>query len=174
MAKPPTFKDYLIADTGLVRKTAYDPEQHKVPSKDEVRLCINFIETCITKTPKFSSSKTADNDSYHLKNATESWFDQYVSNGAFILAAKRLGFRMEPEAPNARFNMEKQASIESCRKFWAWHIAQYAIDAHVKSFDSKSKQHLWNEYRHFCKEKLNRCPPVRKIEFWLFLDKPEI
>lgn len=173
MAKLPAFKDYLLADTGLILKSAYNPEQHKAPPKDEVHLCEKFIEICIDNVSKVSFS-SSNNHSYHLKHAVESWFGHYVSNGAFILAAKKIGFRIEPEAPNARFNMKKKASMESCQKFWAQYITQNEFYASVTSFSSESKQHLWDEYRHYCMEKLHRCPPVRKLDFWLFLDPPEL
>jgi len=85
------------------------------PPESAIQHCVKFIETF--GTPLKSMCRTAT--SYGHKHRVERWLrdvirqPDYIPNGAFIVAALRLGYRAEqhePGSPNAVFNMRLRAS----------------------------------------------------------------
>jgi hypothetical protein len=87
---------------GLYPAKSYGPE---VPNEAEIARSIAWLEEWSdflkTFNPRIESS-------YGLKHSAESWAGDYVSNGAFIEAARRLGYQIKPRdfaSPNATFNM---------------------------------------------------------------------
>lgn len=101
----------LVSDALRMRNTQIEPQdQDRVPRESEVRRCTAWLKKYATprKTPN------REIGSYGLKHIVEKWAGAYVSNGAFILAAHRLGFQMIPDdplSPNATFyaNYEEAA-----------------------------------------------------------------
>jgi hypothetical protein len=77
----------------------------ELPDECEVSRAIAWLEEWAdflkTFNPRIQSS-------YGLKHYAENWTGDYVSNGAFIEAARRLGYQIKPSdygSPNATFNM---------------------------------------------------------------------
>lgn len=84
------------------------------PDESEIEVCTAWLRKFADPTPRIRRKHT----SYGLKHAVERWTAReqgtrgYVSNGAFIEAARRLGYRIEPTSPgspNAFFNIELDA-----------------------------------------------------------------
>lgn len=80
------------------------------PPEDAVEHCRTFIESFGRRTPRFCRTAT----SYGYKHLVEAWLRDttgtrvYIPQGAFILAALRLGYRVEQareDSPNAVFDM---------------------------------------------------------------------
>lgn len=80
------------------------------PAASQVEHCRRWIERHCTPTKRIQNGKNA-RGSYYLKHQVEEWLrasgePDYVSNGAFILAAHSLGYQVELDGePNARFSM---------------------------------------------------------------------
>jgi hypothetical protein len=89
--------EYTIAENGLVteyyRKREAKLKENttyldSLPVEEEVALCMAWLE-------QFATPRKTVNPrmgSYGLKHVVERWAGNYVSNGAFILAAHRLGY----------------------------------------------------------------------------------
>ena len=86
-----------IDANGIVHK---EPGSPPVPS--EVELCRDWL--LLYATPATSCGRRS---SYGLKHDVEKWAGRYVSNGAFILAALKNGYRVRswPDSINATFFM---------------------------------------------------------------------
>jgi hypothetical protein len=93
---------YEITTTGLIsepyRKRNAKSDLWSIgeqPPESEVNLCVEWLEKYATprKTPNPNTG------SYGLKHIIEKWAGTYISNGAFILAAYRMGYRVIPEEP---------------------------------------------------------------------------
>lgn len=103
---------YRIADMGLVspllekrfEREYGKPFDGKPPEEGQVRLCMEWLK-------RFARPRKTVNyriGSYGLKHCVEGWDGDYVSNGAFIEAAYRLGFEIiqgGPLSPNAGFRL---------------------------------------------------------------------
>ena len=95
---------YEVTANGLVSKYNKSGWEKREPPDDEILLCVEWLE-------KFARPQKGINHkmgSYGLKHVVENWAGSYVSNGAFIAAAMRLEYRIEPDeprSPNARFRM---------------------------------------------------------------------
>lgn len=82
------------------------------PPEKEVRLCRRWLRKFATPTRDIEHTRA---HSYELKHRVEDWTQimggmEYVSNGAFIIAAIREGYRavkvrFRPDSINACFNM---------------------------------------------------------------------
>ncbi len=95
--------NYFIDRNGI---TDTQPEEKNLPKENEVALCKQFLSQ-IGQNKQFSGSRT----SYGYKHDVEKFFDQYVSNGAFIQAAQELEFDIQrewPDSPNAIFKFRKK------------------------------------------------------------------
>lgn len=75
-----------------------------LPEETQVTLCIEWLKT-------FATPRKTVNDkigSYGLKHVVERWAGIYISNGAFILAVYRMGYKIIPNyplSPNTRFRL---------------------------------------------------------------------
>ncbi|QDV41414.1 hypothetical protein Enr13x_12530 [Stieleria neptunia] len=74
------------------------------PSPELVAICLRWLE-------RAEKIKTPGLNSYGLKHAVERWAGEYVSNGAFILAAHELGFRMIPDDRTWRATLNVDVGI---------------------------------------------------------------
>jgi hypothetical protein len=100
---------YDITEIGLVseayrRKNAKGDQSYldREPVESEVMCCIDWIDQYTTPR-KTANTRTS---SYGLKHVVEKWAGTYISNGAFILAAKRKGVKIvpfDPSSPNVWF-----------------------------------------------------------------------
>jgi hypothetical protein len=72
------------------------------PKPEEVEICKTWIE--LYGRPK---KAFGNRSSYVLKHVVERWAGEYVTNGAFIEAARQLGYEYEriDRTPNAVFKM---------------------------------------------------------------------
>lgn len=103
--------EYEFTDEGLItvyrRKRQSKRKTETIdgpPNEKEVKLCMSWLE----KFAKPASMRFRRMGSYGLKHVVERWSGIYVSNGAFILAAHHLGYRIspdDPQSPNAMFYM---------------------------------------------------------------------
>lgn len=92
-------------------KTAQDK-----PNEHEVELCVQWLKLHAQMTNRIASRGPT---SYQYKHDVEYWLrdlgrSEYISNGAFIVAAQRLGYVVERESPgscNAVFNMKTGAAL---------------------------------------------------------------
>lgn len=98
---------YDITANGLVsdlyRQKHGDSACSELPNEDQVRVCLDWLAQHARK------RKTVNHEvySYGLKHIVERTVG-YVSNGAFILAAHRAGYKIVPDDPlslNAYFNI---------------------------------------------------------------------
>lgn len=90
--------EYKITDAGVVspllekrfEREDGKPFEAKPPEEDQVLLCMEWLRRFAKprKTVNYARS------SYGLKHCVEDWCGEYVSNGAFIEAARRLGFEV--------------------------------------------------------------------------------
>ncbi len=74
------------------------------PAEDQVTRCVEWLQLFATprKTVNYKIG------SYGLKHVVERWAGTYITNGAFLLAAHRAGYKIipdEPLSPNAHFCM---------------------------------------------------------------------
>lgn len=86
------------------RRHACDVELRDPPPEKQIALCVEWLKLYIT--PRRTVNTKAS--SYGLKHTVETWAGEYISNGAFIAAAQRLGYRIHrcvPMCVNAHFNM---------------------------------------------------------------------
>lgn len=81
--------------------------RHDLPDEGQIAVAIAFLRAC------GQATKTTRRGSYALKHDAEDWSKErggpnYVSNGAFIEAARRLGYRVVPiaDSPNARIGVK--------------------------------------------------------------------
>lgn len=65
------------------------------PPEREVALAVEYLKQC-------KPVKSPRKDSYGFKHEIENWYGTYISNGAAIVAALRLGFPVKhiPSTPN--------------------------------------------------------------------------
>jgi len=71
-------------------------------NSDEIKICMEFIA-------RYLKPDRRGHSSYHFKHAAEKQYNHYVTNGAFIVAAIRLGCRVERlglSSLNARIYMD--------------------------------------------------------------------
>jgi hypothetical protein len=111
---------YQITATGLLHPLAAEKAQRRgevvpydPPDEGEVSLCRQWLE-------RFAKPRKTVNpvSSYFLKHCVEAYFGEYVSNGAFIEAVRRLGWEIVPlgwYSPNAAFRLsyDKEA-VRKC------------------------------------------------------------
>lgn len=92
---------------GRVRSTKPDSDKWDAPpSEDEIALANEWIKVN-ADIFKMGGECNERMSSYGLKHLAER-FQGYISNGAFIVAALRLGFRAvptAPDSPNVYFDM---------------------------------------------------------------------
>ncbi len=96
MANP----NFKIDRDGVVHGANNPCEQ---PKESEIQIAANFLKTCrIGYVTKLGSVQVNAPQSYHLKHAIERISGHYISNGAVILAARRLGLPMKvlKDSPN--------------------------------------------------------------------------
>ena len=83
---------------------------HQRVNRAQVRLCCDWLQTFGRKTKTIRRQRS----SYGYKHEVERWASSsgkhvYISNGAFIVAAKRAGYTIEQAdhalSPNAFFNL---------------------------------------------------------------------
>jgi len=83
------------------------------PSENEIATCRTWLRLFAAPTKRIQTAF----GSYYLKHLVEHWGGRlYVSNGAFIEAAKREGYRFKrviPGSQNANFNF----SVRTIRMF---------------------------------------------------------
>jgi len=87
----------------LYRREADGSFDESPPSESQVAWCVEWLQ-------RFAKPRKTVNrmSSYGLKHCVEAWCGDYVSNGAFIEAARRLGFEVipcGPMNPNAVFRL---------------------------------------------------------------------
>lgn len=86
-------------------------DRNSPPDMDQVSLCREFIKTYLKESKKTRSS-------YHFKHAVERIYNQYITNGAFIMAALEEGAGMVQlrEGPNALIHLsyKDKASQVKC------------------------------------------------------------
>lgn len=91
------------------------------PKDDEVEACTEFIRLYVSFSENIN--RKSGTNSYWLKHWVEYWSStigkrMYISNGALILAASRLGFvveRVERGSPSAYFNMKFSKELGDIR-----------------------------------------------------------
>jgi len=69
----------------------------KEPQEQQVVLCVEWLLQYAT--PRKTANLKIG--SYGLKHIVENWAKTYISNGAFILAARRQGVKIVPNNPNS-------------------------------------------------------------------------
>lgn len=87
-------KDFYTGASGSINDSKYSGTP---PDPVMVELCREFIRTWVAPT----SCGKVRNSSYHMKHEVERWAGQYITNGAFILAALREGLQQEPTDGNS-------------------------------------------------------------------------
>jgi hypothetical protein len=113
------------------------PGTGELPDKDQVQVCMNFLERC---TP----TKTGRVISYGLKHTIEQESDavggmSYVSNGACIEAARRLGLVLltSPTCPNAVIGVSRR-SVRVAAMMAGWRYTREArSQQRIKGMPSK-------------------------------------
>lgn len=115
-----------ITEYGLepTKESAKYKERTPDPREDEIEICLRWLALFGLKRTRINSRLS----SYGLKHVVERWTEgqapsftmtdrngrewtqatRYISNGAFIEAAKRAGYRIErcaPLSPNANFDI---------------------------------------------------------------------
>lgn len=80
-------------------------------SEKEVVLCRKWLKVFAKK-----SSKLNGTSSYHYKHVVERFYQSYVTNGSFILAAILEGFEYKPDGLNCyfKFNVISRQPSDSC------------------------------------------------------------
>lgn len=71
-------------------------------SEAHVEICARWLRECAVPVARVVDFRT----SYYLKHVVEWWCKKYVSNDAFIEAARRAGYRIEMSGPNAYLNLK--------------------------------------------------------------------
>ena len=102
---------------GLYPLVGRETDAHHAPSQEQVELCREWIRQFATRTERINSGYALS--SYTLKHLVESWRrhnggNDYISNGAFIEAMMREGFRArrcDVGSPNAVFNASISKSV---------------------------------------------------------------
>ncbi len=82
-----------------------------LPCEEQVTLCLAWLKEF--SRPARGWSKRS---SYGLKHTVENWSGQYIANGAFIEAVKRLGYgfrRCSYGSPNAEFRMMVNRNVSN-------------------------------------------------------------
>ena len=101
--------DHVICD-GIITSSTEDPEELKQIDEHQIDVCMAWLEEFAK--PKKSIKQGIS--SYSYKHVVEEWCSrigkpEYISNGAFIVAAIRLGYRavrgIHANDPNAYFNI---------------------------------------------------------------------
>ena len=78
------------------------------PQAEQIALCREWLSRFAEKTIAIRSRHS----SYFYKHKVEQWAGEYISNGAFIVAAIAEGHRakrVRPHSPNAFFNIAMRA-----------------------------------------------------------------
>jgi hypothetical protein len=78
-------------------------KQGEEPDPEQVEICKRWLQEFARP-----GSRWHIHSSYGLKHIVERWAGEYVSNGAFILAALELGYSSRPysrKSPNVAFKM---------------------------------------------------------------------
>lgn len=86
------------------------PFDASLPDEDQVALCMEWLRRFAR--PRITVNR--QHSSYGLKHCVECWCNEYVTNGAFIEAVRRLGYEVIPiglNSPNAifRLSFDKEA-----------------------------------------------------------------
>jgi hypothetical protein len=118
----------VLTEIGFVIKDPYDQKDYREPNQEEISIC----EKWINKYCKIIKRTNSDAFSYSLKHKVEEWSKQYISNGAFISAAIKLGYEYivcGNKGPNAIFNMslylpENSWSLVRPTNFTRWLFRQ--------------------------------------------------
>lgn len=100
-----------ISKYGLQYKT---PRKVELPEAHQVMACMAWIILFTTKTKTIRPTRS----SYGYKHGVENATGIYISNGAFIEAARRTGYNMTQirGGPNAHFNMSLQRGYDMYNK----------------------------------------------------------
>jgi len=116
--------DHVICD-GIITSSTEDPEELKQIDEHQIDVCMAWlkqidehqIDVCMAWLEEFAKPKKSIKQgisSYSYKHVVEEWCSrigkpEYISNGAFIVAAIRLGYRavrgIHANDPNAYFNI---------------------------------------------------------------------
>lgn len=98
-----------IDDAGIFSKWRTQKRQES-PIEAQVQLCIDWIQTYGIRTKTVRKKR----GSYGWKHVIERKTGLYVSNGAFLEAANRLGFTIKPlgTGPNALLNITVDRKYE--------------------------------------------------------------
>ena len=95
---------YEITSEGLVteqlrrhyqKNDSNRPGFDEQPDPEQVRICEDWLATFGKPRKTFNRQSY----SYSLKHTVERWAGRYVTNGAFLLAAHRAGYKIQPESP---------------------------------------------------------------------------
>jgi len=98
---------YKLEDHGVVSDALKKTKSWtwgEEPDEDQVAICIAWLQEHAK--PRKRVNNAIGKGSYSLKHVVERAAGHYVTNGAFILAAHRLGYVVIPEgprSPNAHF-----------------------------------------------------------------------
>ena len=127
-----TVNDFVITDAGLILQEVYDSDKHTSPKREEVEICQQWIEKFCKPIKIFNP----DIYSYSLKHTVAKWAGKYISNGAFILAAINMEYKIQGagnRSPNAIFNMQLLLPEHACKRvrasgFSKWLFRQKDLD----------------------------------------------
>ena len=106
-------KNKPVADAeGMLTRTTHLEADYPL-DKEEIKICQKYIKLFATRTKTIRPKHT----SYVYKHSVERWLHQdgdfrHISNGAFIEAARRLGYEVKSSyrgSENAHFNMSIKA-----------------------------------------------------------------
>jgi hypothetical protein len=121
MSALPASLEYEVSANGIYgRPPPVDEKQ--------VALCREWLRAFIRPRTRFN----AEYSSYVLKHRVQAWADEYVSNGAFIVAAMREGYRVQPRGKlNANFNMSfpRSTACRQCGVFTRWNRKHHCYAA---------------------------------------------
>jgi hypothetical protein len=99
-----------VSETGVLPNCWEQEGGGEKPKEEEISRAMKWIVKFCTKRDRIDKERT----SYSFKHAVEEWSEnelhdpQHISNGAFIVAALRCGYRLNHEggnSPNAWINM---------------------------------------------------------------------
>ncbi|MCB9420289.1 MAG: hypothetical protein H6667_10805 [Ardenticatenaceae bacterium] len=149
--------EVIIRDYGL-ENAKYKYHSKNLPQEAEVEICKSWLQ-------KFAVKKNVKKDecifSYGLKHVIENSTNQYVSNGACILAAKELGYKFwaEENSVNAYFHMQLRLPEDEWKRIrprafseWLFGKTQFALATDAQ------KDPNWPRDK------------VRFIDFWQYLN----
>ena len=99
--KPPTTTEQIIDGNGFADKPG--PRPGAWLSAEQIAICCAYLSRFAKPTKTIRRKRS----SYGWKHVVEGWAGTYISNGAFMVAARILGYRLERigGGPNAWLNL---------------------------------------------------------------------